>query len=274
MAVGIQTNFASLTAQRQLNNTSSGLNQALTRLSSGLRINGAKDDAAGQAIASRFTAQINGYNQGVRNAGDAISLAQTAEGALNEIVNNVQRIRELAVQSANASNSSADRVAIQTEVAQLQTEIGRVKNTEFNGKTVIGASAQAFAFQVGPNGGNTITVTTTDTSTLGGYTAVTGTGSVGTAAAATAMITNSDTLLASLNTQRATLGAVQNRFDSVIRNAENVSSNLQAARGRIQDADFASETASLTKNQILQQAGISVLSQANAIPQSALGLLG
>ena len=274
MAVGIQTNFASLTAQRQLNNTSSGLNQALSRLSSGLRINGAKDDAAGQAIASRFTAQINGYNQGIRNAGDAISLAQTAEGALNEVVNNVQRIRELAVQSANASNSSSDRTAIQTEVAQLQAEIGRVKDTQFNGKALIGGSAQAFAFQVGPDNGNTITITTTDTTSIAGYAAVATTGSVGTVAAAGTMITDADTLLSSLNTQRATLGAVQNRFDSVIRNAENISSNLQSARGRIQDADFAAETASLTKNHILQQAGISVLSQANAIPQSALGLLG
>ena len=274
MAVGVQTNFSSLTAQRQLNNTSSGLNQALTRLSSGLRINSAKDDAAGQAIASRFTSQIRGYNQGIRNAGDAISLTQTAEGAMDEIVNNVQRIRELAVQAANASNTDVDRSALQTEVAQLQAEIGRVVGTEFNGQAVVGADAGAKTFQVGPNAADTIDITTANTTGLSNYGGVQTSGKVNTAADATTLIGEADSFLAQLNTERAKLGASQNRFESVIRNAENVSANLQGARGRIQDADFAAETASLTKNQILQQAGISVLSQANAIPQSALGLLG
>jgi flagellin len=275
----INTNVASLSAQNRLGRTNSGLTQALERLSSGKRINSAKDDAAGIAIASRFTAQVRGYNQGIRNAADAISLAQTAEGALDEISNNLQRIRELAVQSANATNSSTDRAALNTEVSQLKAEIGRVTNTQFNGIAVIGGSAQAFAFQVGPDAVaavDQITVTTTNTTSLAGYAAVAGTnaGGVATAASATTMITNVDTLLASVNTQRANLGAVQNRFESVVRNSENAVENLSSARSRIEDADFAKETANLTKFQILSQAGTSVLSQANALPQSVLGLLG
>lgn len=277
MAQVINSNIPSLNAQRQLNRTNSGLAQALERLSSGRRINSAKDDAAGIAIASRFTAQIRGYNQGTRNAADAISLAQTAEGALDEISNNLQRIRELAVQSANATNSSTDRSALQTEVAQLQAEITRVTNTQFNGIAVIGAGATSFNFQVGPNaasGANAIKVTTTNVTSATGYAEVVTNGTVGTSTGALSMITNVDTFLQSVNTQRANLGAVQNRFESVIRNGENVAENLSAARSRIEDADFASETAKLTKFQILQQAGISVLSQANALPQSVLGLLG
>lgn len=269
MAQVINTNVPSLSAQNQLNRTNSGLTQALERLSSGKRINSAKDDAAGIAIASRFTSQIRGYNQGTRNAADAISLAQTAEGAYDEMSNNMQRIRELAVQSANATNSSTDRAALNTEVSQLKAEITRVQQTEFNGVAVIGASAQAFAFQVGPNAGgnNVITVTTqsVDATLAGG---------VGTVAEASAMIATVDNALTAINTERATLGAVQNRFESVIRNGENVSENLSSARSRIEDADFAAETANLTKFQILQQAGTSVLSQANALPQSVLGLLG
>ncbi len=277
MAQVINTNVPSLSAQNQLNRTNSGLAQALERLSSGKRINSAKDDAAGIAIASRFTAQIRGYNQGIRNASDAISLSQTAEGALDEISNNLQRIRELAVQSANATNSSTDRAALNTEVSQLKAEIARVTNTQFNGIAVIGGGATSFAFQVGPNNVaavDQIKVTTTDTTQLSGYTDVVTNGGVATAANALSMIGNVDTLLAAVNTQRATLGAVQNRFDSVIRNSENAVENLSASRSRIEDADFAKETAELTKYQILQQAGVSVLSQANALPQSVLGLLG
>ncbi|HFB64122.1 MAG TPA: flagellin FliC [Aeromonadales bacterium] len=277
MAQVINTNVPSLSAQNQLNRTNKGLALALERLSSGKRINSAKDDAAGIAIASRFTAQIRGYNQGIRNASDAISLSQTAEGALDEISNNLQRIRELAVQSANATNSSTDRAALNTEVSQLKAEIARVTNTQFNGIAVIGAGATSFAFQVGPNNVTSvdqIKVTTTNTTQLSGYTDVVTNGGVNTAANALSMIGNVDTLLAAVNTQRATLGAVQNRFDSVIRNSENAVENLSASRSRIEDADFAKETANLTKYQILQQAGVSVLSQANALPQSVLGLLG
>ncbi len=276
MAQVINTNVPSLSAQSQLSRTNSGLSQALERLSSGKRINSSKDDAAGLAIASRFTAQIRGYNQGTRNAADAISLAQTAEGAYDEISGNLQRIRELAVQSANATNSSTDRQALQTEVKQLQAEINRVSETKFNGKAVIGSSAGTFTFQVGPDNGTNdkIDVTTTKISSLGGYAAAVNTGTVSDATKAGTLITSIDTFLQSVNTQRADLGAVQNRFDSVIRNGDNAVENLSASRSRIEDADFAKETANLTKFQILQQAGTTVLAQANALPQSVLGLLG
>ncbi len=276
MAQVINTNVASLNAQRNLNRTNSSLNTALERLSSGLRINSAKDDAAGIAIASRFTSQIRGYNQAARNSADAISLTQTAEGAMDEIVNNVQRIRELAVQSRNATNSSTDRNALQAEVSQLKLEIARVAQTQFNGIKVIGDGAASFTFQVGPNNtaDDRITVTTKDTTTLTGYASVVTNGTVATVAGASALINDADNFLQSLNTERANLGAVQNRFESVIRNAENAAENLSASRSRVEDADFAKETAQLTRMQILQQAGVSVLSQANAAPQSVLGLLG
>ena len=187
----INTNVSSIGAQSQLNRTNSGLTEALNRLSSGKRINNAKDDAAGIAIASRFTSQIRGYNQGIRNAADAVSLTQTAEGALDEISNNLQRIRELAVQAANATNSSVDRAALNTEVSQLKLEIARVTNTQFNGVTVIGGNAGSFAFQVGPNNNasvDQVKVTTQNTTTLSGYTEVVTNGGVGTTDAATSMI--------------------------------------------------------------------------------------
>jgi len=274
----INTNISSLNAQRNLNRTNSGLNTALQRLSSGLRINSAKDDAAGIAIASRFTSQIRGYNQGTRNAADAISLTQTAEGALDEITNNLQRIRELAVQSANGTNTSTDRNALQTEVSQLQQEIQRVALTEFNGKQVIGANAGAYSFQVGPDAGagaNNITITTTSVmaTTTAGFSAASGL-TINTVGSALQMVSSADQMLQEVNTMRANLGAVQNRFESVIRNGQNAAENLSASRSRIEDADFAMETAALTKFQILQQAGTSVLSQANSLPQSVLGLLG
>ena len=281
MAQVINTNVPSLNAQSQLSRSNAGLAQALERLSSGKRINSAKDDAAGIAIAARFTAQIRGYNQGTRNAADAISLAQTGEGAYDEITSNLQRIRELAIQSANATNSSTDRQALQTEVKQLQAEINRVSETQFNGKAIVGSSAGGFKFHVGPNTttNDNIDVTTQKLSALNGYEGATGTtvgtvGTVSTATQALALVDSVDTFLQSVNSARANLGAVQNRFESVIRNGENASNNLSASRSRIEDADFAAETANLTKFQILQQAGTSVLSQANALPQSVLGLLG
>jgi len=272
MAQVVNTNVMSLNAQRNLNNTQSAMSTALQRLSSGLRINSAKDDAAGLAISERFTAQIRGLNQAARNSADAISLAQTAEGSIGEITNNVQRIRELAVQSANASNSASDRSALNTEVVQLQAEISRIIATKFNGKAIIGASAQGFKFQVGADNGDQITITTTNLSTVATKVSFAA-ANVTTATKAGSMILKADGFLNTLNTERAKLGAVQNRFDSVIRNVQNTSENISAARSRIQDADFAAETAALTRAQILQQAGVAMLSQANSVPQNVLSLL-
>lgn len=381
----INTNIASLNAQRNLDRSQSALGVSLQRLSSGLRINSAKDDAAGLAISERFTAQIRGLNQAVRNANDGISLSQTAEGALTEVTNNLQRIRELAVQSSNATNSNSDRAALQTEVTELLNEIDRVADqTQFNGVQLLDGSFSGAVFQVGANAGETITVgATTDANTAalgsitqntsaglsiaastlttltaisaGGLTIDGGSGAVdvgaiasasssleragqlvnainnvsaatgvgasydsgtgqitlssasaftvaGSAAAAakgyangafatTAATTGIDTLavssfsdaqtaialvdsaLTSVNSARATLGATQSRFESVVRSLQTTSENLSASRSRIVDADFAAETASLTRAQILQQAGTAILSQANALPQNVLALL-
>lgn len=268
----VNTNIMSLNAQRNLNGTQAAMQTALQRLSSGMRINSAKDDAAGLAISERFMAQIRGLNQASRNAADAISLAQTAEGSLNEITANVQRVRELAVQAANASNSTSDRSALNTEVTQLKAEIDRIIGTKFNGKAIIGASAQGFKFQVGANNGDTITVTTTNLSKATTKVSFAG-ANVTTATKAGSMILKADGFLNTLNTERAKLGAVQSRFESVIRNTQNSSENLSAARSRIMDADFAAETAELTRSQILQQAGVAMLSQANSVPQNVLSLL-
>ncbi len=269
----INTNIASLNAQRNLNNSQSDLNVALQRLSSGLRINSAKDDAAGLAIAERFTAQIRGLNQGVRNANDAISLAQTGEGALQEITNALQRVRELAVQSINSTNSTTDRASLNAEVTQLTAEIARIATSQFNGIEVVGSGATSFVFQVGANAGDTIKVTTSNILSVSGAGSVLSSGTVSVVSGASNLITAVDNYLDSVNSIRATLGAVQNRFESVIRNGQNVAENLTASRSRIQDADFAAETAKLTRGQILQQAGITILAQANSLPQNALSLL-
>ena len=379
----INTNIASLNAQRNLNASQSSLATSLQRLSSGLRINSAKDDAAGLAIASRFTSQINGLNQAARNANDGISLAQTAEGALGVIGDNLQRVRELAVQSSNATNSNTDRAALQTEVGQLLNEIDRVADqTSFNGVKLIDGSFAGAVFQVGANAGESITVSSivdANTAALGSVSQVTGgalsvaassltgfataiaaggvtingkdigaigaassaaeragqlvnainnisaqsgvgavyntaTGQItlsGTAAITVAGTTNSatvagyangsigsvtttnginnldvsnyanaqlaiqqvDSALQGVNTARASLGAYQNRFSSVVSNLQTASENLSASRSRIQDTDFASETANLTRAQILQQAGTAMLAQANALPQNVLTLL-
>jgi flagellin len=381
----INTNIASLNAQRNLNTSQSSLNTSLQRLSSGLRINSAKDDAAGLAIASRFTAQISGLNQAARNANDGISLAQTAEGALGVISDNLQRIRELAVQSRNATNSATDRAALNTEAQQLKAEIDRVATTtSFNGVKLLDGSFTNQAFQVGANVGETISVSSivnaqsanlgsssvaqvtgaaasaftaitagdltingvsvgaiaADTNAanrasslsaaINSYSSQTGvyatvlssaptqvvltnSGSVpatpsvvvafagasataattglaaGTTAAATTTgfaaldissvagadtaMTTMDAALSAVNTARANLGAIQNRFSSVITNLQTTSENLSASRSRIQDTDFAAETANLTRAQILQQAGTAMLAQANAVPQNVLSLL-
>ena len=374
----INTNISSLNAQRNLNMSQNALAVSLQRLSSGLRINSAKDDAAGLAISQRFTAQINGLNQAARNASDGISLAQTAEGALGEITNNLQRIRELAVQSRNATNSSTDRAALQTEAAQLRDEIQRVAaSTSFNGVKLLDGSFTNATFQVGANVGETITVSglvNAQVATLGtsnvaqvtgaaatAFTAITagdltinGTsvggiaadtnaanraasiaaavnsisattnvyatvlnstqvtltnssggnvviGLAGTATTATTgltaatttpttvtgfaaldissvagadtAMTQMDAALSAVNTARATLGAVQNRFSSTVANLQTQAENLSASRSRILDADFAAETANLTRAQILQQAGTAMLAQANAQPNNVLALL-
>jgi len=380
----INTNIASLNAQRNLNTSQSSLNTSLQRLSSGLRINSAKDDAAGLAIATRFTSQINGLDQASRNANDGISLAQTAEGALGTITDNLQRIRELAVQSRNATNSATDRAALNTEAQQLKAEIDRVASTtSFNGVKLLDGSFTNQAFQVGANVGETITVsslvnaqsanlgsssvaqvTGAAASTFGAITAgdlqingvnvgaigadtnaanrassvaaainsyssqtgvyatilssaptqivLTNSGSVpatpnivvalagtattastgltaatttptttsgfasldiSSAAGADTAITTMDAALTAVNTARATLGAIQNRFSSVVTNLQTTSENLSASRSRIQDTDFAAETANLTKAQILQQAGTAMLAQANSAPNSILSLL-
>jgi flagellin len=377
----INSNIASLNAQRNLNTSQSALATSLQRLSSGLRINSAKDDAAGLAISERMTAQIRGLNQAARNASDGISLAQTAEGALSEIGNNLQRIRELAVQASNGTNTQTDRDALQSEVTQLLAEIQRVATqTSFNGQKLIDGSFTGVQFQVGSEAGQTITISSianAQTAALGGsltrytasvnastltgyataiaaggvtingtdigaiaaasnaqeraaqlteainrvspttgvgasYDAVTGditltsnaaitvagttnsatvagwaNGSVGSSTTTTGIasltvssftnaqltITQIDNALASVNTSRANLGAIQNRFESTITNLQTTSENVSAARSRIKDADFAAETANLTRNQILQQAGVAMLAQANALPQNVLTLL-
>ena len=382
MAQIINTNTMSLNAQRNLSTSSSSLATSIQRLSSGMRINSAKDDAAGLAISERFTTQIRGINQAARNANDGISLAQTAEGALGEVGNNLQRIRELSVQSANATNSTTDRAALNAEVKQLVAEIDRVsKQSDFNGTKLLDGSFSAQLFQVGANAGQTIgidKIANTTAAALGNVkfaAAVTGgappvvagsyagltvngvtidsvtlatgvtapeagkafaaainakmgeTGVMATVAASGAITMNSikantdlviggtagtvtasgltaattafvgeasnfaanldittavgaqkameivDAALTQVNTSRADLGAIQNRFTSVVTNLQTNSENTSASRSRIQDADFAAETANLSRAQILQQAGTAMVAQANQLPQTVLSLL-
>ncbi|MGC3965081.1 MAG: flagellin [Rhodocyclaceae bacterium] len=382
MAMTINTNVQSLNAQRNITSTQNSLSTSLQRLSSGLRINSAKDDAAGLAISDRMTAQIKGLTQAQRNANDGISLAQTAEGALGEISNNLQRIRELAVQASNGTNTQTDRDALQAEVTQLQSEIQRVaEQTSFNGQKLLDGSFNGVQFQIGANAGETIGVSkimNAQTASLGGsltrttstidatdltkydtamaagdltingvdvgkidaastaqeraaqlteainrvssqtnvgasYDKTTGqvtltsnaaiavagaandatiagwanNATTGTATTTTGInsltvssftnaqqtITQIDNALKDINTARADLGAVQNRFTSTVANLQSMTENLSSARGRVTDADFASETANLSRAQILQQAGTAMLAQANALPQQVLKLL-
>lgn len=274
MAQTINTNVISLNAQRNLNTSSSSLATTVQRLSSGLRINSAKDDAAGLAISQSMTAQINGMTVASRNANDGISLAQTAEGAMASIGDNLQRIRELAVQAANGTNSSTDRDSLQKEVSQLQAEISRVvEGTTFNGTKLLSGTTD-ITIQVGANatGTDTIKISLKDMSNLAST--VSGLAVSGAdASLATAAITAIDTQIQAVSNARADLGAVQNRFTSVISNLSTSIENLSASRGRITDADYASETANLTKAQILQQAGTAMLAQANSLPQTVLSLL-
>lgn len=354
MAAVINTNYLSLVATNNLNKSQSALGTAIERLSSGLRINSAKDDAAGQAIANRFTANIKGLTQAARNANDGISIAQTTEGALNEINNNLQRIRELTVQAANGTNSTTDLESIQAEITQRLDEIDRVSaQTQFNGVKVL-ASDQTLTIQVGANDSQTIEINLSkiDKGTLGlnsldvsklaknvkagGFAdggtiaattatfAFTGAGSVAiesnvlkgsdnkyyvkdadgnfyaatvsvaSAGATTVSVTvntgaavsaatvsaaglsplaDIDTALQKVDSLRSDLGAIQNRFESTVANLNNTVNNLSAARSRIEDSDYATEVSNMTKNQILQQAGTSVLAQANQVPQTVLSLL-
>ncbi|WP_456445888.1 flagellin N-terminal helical domain-containing protein [Thiolapillus sp.] len=281
MPMVINTNVMSLNAQRNVNKTNSQLATAMQRLSSGLRVNSAKDDAAGLYTINRMTADIKGLNQASRNAADGISLAQTAEAALGQIGDNLQRIRELAVQSANGTVE--DRTGMQAEVDQLNAEITRiVDNVKFNGVSLLDGSTASITFQVGQDAGETISVSLTDMTGLQGYD--TGGGGatdgfdISTQAAAQAVLDSADPSsvdadIDAISSARATFGAVQNRFDAVINSIGSYTENLSASRSRIQDADFAAETANLTKVQILQQAGTAMLSQANAAPQNVLSLL-
>ena len=273
MAQVINTNVMSLNAQRNLSTNSASLATTIQRLSSGLRINSAKDDAAGRAISQRMTTQVRGMDVAARNANDGISLAQTAEGALSSIGENMQRIRELAVQAANGTNSAEDRAALQKEVTQLSDEITRVKNnSSFNGTKLLDGSTASFTIQVGADAGsdNQIDISTVDmTATATAVAAL----DISSASGATAALTAIDTQLQTVNTARADLGAIQNRFSSVISNLQNSSENLSAARSRIQDTDYAKETAELTRTQILQQAGTAMLAQAKSVPQNVLSLL-
>ncbi|KZN47207.1 flagellin N-terminal helical domain-containing protein [Pseudoalteromonas luteoviolacea] len=320
MALYVNTNVSSLNAQRQLNNSGNALDVSFKRLSSGFRINSAADDAAGLQISDRLTSQINGLNQGNRNANDGISLAQTAEGAMDEVTSMFQRIRTLAQQASNGSNTDEDRLAIQEEIRSLSSEVNRVAaDTTFGGQNLLDGSYSA-NFQVGADAVQTIgfsmqTVGGSDNSLVAnaGFTmsgiagvasGVTGANlsatagtisttvgssadnatfatvftasgiSVSSQANAQAVLAGVDSLIAVVDKKRAELGAVQNRFQSTIRNQSNIAENLSAAKSRIKDTDFATETANLTKMQILQQASQTILSQANQRPQAALSLLG
>lgn len=278
MALTLNTNVASLNAQRHVSQTNSALNTALERLSSGKRINSAKDDAAGLAIAERMNAQARGMAVAQRNANDGISLSQTAEGALGVVSDHVQRMRELAVQSSNATNTDAqDRVALNQEYQALANEVSRVlTQTSFNGKYILGADAGAQAFQVGANAGETVSITTTNLTTDTAITPVlTGGASdaIDTAANASTAITALDATINKLNSERSTYGAAQSRFEGITSVLQSSRENQLAAASRITDADYAEETSKLSKSQVMQQAGIAMLSQANQLPQSILSLL-
>lgn len=269
MAQTINTNVMSMVAQRNLGKSQSLMSTSIERLSSGLRVNSAKDDAAGLAIAERMNAQVKGMGVAIRNANDGISLAQTAEGGLNEIGNMLQRMRELAVQSANGTNSSSDRENLNSEFAALDAEIDRIAEvTQFNGLKILGSDAASFTFQVGANSGETMKITTAAIS------ATSETISGADASNANTALAAIDTKIDEVTTARATYGAAQSRFSSAINNLQIGMENTAAARGRIVDTDFAVESANLTRSQILQQAGTAMVSQANSAPQSVLSLLG
>jgi flagellin len=303
MGLFVNTNVSSLNAQRQLLKSSDQLDTAFQRLSSGLRINSAKDDAAGLQITDRLTSQIQGLQQGNRNANDGISLAQTAEGALDEMTTMYQRIRTLAAQAANGSNTISDRAALQLEMRELGEELNRVAtDTTFGGTNLLNGSFNA-EFQVGANANQVISMTMTGVTSFDGSVVTMNSFNVSDVAAvasdiagtvaglaaiafanassmsftsvdkAQSILAGVDAMIGVIDAKRAELGAIQNRFSSTIRNQTNIVENLSSARSRMRDADFATETANLTRAQILQQASSTILSQANQRPQSALSLL-
>ena len=282
----INTNLASLNAQRNTAMSQSSLSVSMQRLSSGLRVNSAKDDAAGLAIAERMNAQVRGSQVAIRNSNDGISLAQTAEGALSKVGDALQRMRELAVQARNATNTNADKDSLDKEFGELAKEIQRVLGgTTFNGKAVLASDSGTQTFQVGANttANDRIDIVTSNMTTETTITTVAGTDNTGAGravidntAVGTAIdtvITNIDAALDKVNGERATLGASQNRFDAVISNLQVAVENQSASRSRIMDADFAQETANLSRAQILQQAGNTMVAQANQLPQQVLALL-
>ena len=307
MALYVNTNVSSINAQRKLANSTLALNTSYQRLSSGLRINSSKDDAAGLQISDRLTSQINGLNQGNRNTNDGIALAQTIEGALDETTNMLQRIRTLAVQAANGTNTQKDRQALQEEVDSLCEEISRIgRKTTFAGANIlmsVGAKSGArdldtlknkkgeYFFQVGANANDMITLAISEGFHMSGIATMAGiklndktiglsqaNGKtrwvINTPSLAQATLGNIDKMIEIVDSKRAALGAIQNRMESTIRNQSSISENESDARSRIRDTDFASETASLTQNQIIQQASQTILSQANQRPTVALSLLG
>ncbi len=266
MPMMINTNLASMNAQRNTTTSQGALSTAMQRLSSGLRVNSAKDDAAGLAIGQRMDAQARGMNVAIRNANDGISLTQTADGALATVSDALQRMRELSVQAANGSNGTTDRANLDTEYQQLAAQITDIAaQTKFNGKDILNTGAGAQAFQVGANVGDTLTVTTNAVVTVGG--------GLTTVAAANTALAAIDTKLDAINTDRATYGAAMNRLAFTSSNLQISSENQSAARSRIMDADFASETANLSRAQILQQAGNAMVAQANQLPQQVMTLL-
>ena len=286
--LGINTNAPSLGAQNNLSKSASSLETSIARLSSGLRVNSAKDDAAGLAIAERMTAQIRGFDVAARNANDGVSLLQVADGALGKIGDNLQRMRELGVQAKNGTLNDTDRANLNREYTELANEVGRVATgTTFNGNNVFEAANKTVDLQIGSGNvaSDTLSVNLTDTgtaagndlqTTLGGATQaaiVTAFGGVDTVANATTAITEIDTAINDITNLRATTGAGLSRLDQVVSSLETTSANLSSARGRIMDADFAKETANLTRAQILQQAGTAMLAQANQLPNNVLSLL-
>ena len=281
MPLTINTNIPSLNAQRNLNASQGSLATSMQRLSSGLRVNSAKDDAAGLAIAERMNAQVRGMNVAVRNANDGISMSQTAEGALSQVSNSLQRMRELAVQARNSTNSSSDKDSLNKEFTQLQAEINRVLGgTTFNGKHILGADATSLTFQIGANtsADDTITISTSDMTQDTTMTAVTNSSTAlidhtATSGAIGTVIDNIDAALDNINDTRATFGATQSRFDAIITNLQVGVENQSAARSRIMDADFAAETANMSRAQVLQQAGTAMVAQANQLPNQVLKLL-
>ena len=302
MALYVNTNVTSLNSTSKLNKATHSLDTTYKRLSSGFRINSAKDDAAGLQISNRLTSQINGLNQGNRNANDGIALAQTAEGALDEVHTMLQRIRTLSVQSANGTNTTADRKAIQAEVEQLSSEITRIAcKTTFGGhKILAGAkvttacsgnlvgSTGKVSFQVGANANDTISISLSIAFTVSGMGSADSVGSaclvtnddgsvsfdLSTASKAQLTLENIDTYIAHVDKTRGQLGAIQNRLESTISNQSNIAENESDARSRIRDTDYAEEAANLSQQTIIQQAATSMLTQANSRPQIALSLLG